>query len=127
VLEVFAMGKYFWLPLEQVESLAMNAPRFPRDLLWTHARVQVRNGPKGEIFLPALYPGSHDQADIQLKLGRGTDWKPLEGGATLGIGLRTFLVNDDPVTLLEWRELLTFDTAEGSPPEGAPPEEPPPA
>src|SRR5262249_45015323 len=30
VLEVFAKGKYYWVPLEQVETLAANAPRFPR-------------------------------------------------------------------------------------------------
>ena len=34
VLEVFAKGRYFWVPLEQVESIAINPPRFPRDLLW---------------------------------------------------------------------------------------------
>jgi type VI secretion system protein ImpE len=110
VLEGFAMGKYFWVPLEQVETLAMNAPRFPRDLLWVNARLQMRNGPKGEVFLPALYPGSHESGDNQIKLGRATDWKTLDDGATLGIGLRTFLVGDEPRTLLEWRELATFET-----------------
>src|SRR6185437_15244297 len=34
VLEVMSKGAYFWVPLEQVESLSLNAPRFPRDLLW---------------------------------------------------------------------------------------------
>jgi type VI secretion system protein ImpE len=110
VFEVFAKGKYYWVPLEQVETLAMNAPRFPRDLLWVNARLEMRNGPKGEVYLPALYPGSHENVDAQIKLGRATDWKTLDGGATLGVGLRTFLVDDDPMTLLEWRELATFET-----------------
>jgi len=40
-----------------------------------------------------------------LKLGRMTDWKQAEGGPTLGVGLRTFLVGEDGVVLTEWREL----------------------
>jgi type VI secretion system protein ImpE len=57
------------------------------------------------VFLPAIYPGSHEHADDQVKLGRKTDWKETKDGPVLGMGLRTFLVGDDPVTLLEWREL----------------------
>ena len=34
-----------------------------------------------------------------------TDWKEHEGGPTLGLGLHTFLRDEDPLTLLEWREL----------------------
>jgi type VI secretion system protein ImpE len=105
VLEVMSQGKYFWVPLEQIDSLSMNAPKFPRDLLWMPAHLQMRDGPAGDVFLPALYPGSHAHADDQVKLGRMTDWKGAEGGPVLGVGLRTFLVGEDAVTLLEWREL----------------------
>src|SRR5262245_13001284 len=34
VLEIFNNGRYFWLPLELASSVALNAPKFPRDLLW---------------------------------------------------------------------------------------------
>jgi hypothetical protein len=33
-----------------------------------------------------------------------TDWKELDGGAMLGIGLHTYLRDDEPISLLEWRE-----------------------
>jgi type VI secretion system protein ImpE len=104
VLEVMAHGTYYWVPLEQVVALAMNAPRFPRDLLWVPARLELE-GARGDVFLPALYPGSHEHPDPAVKLGRGTDWKSAEGGPVLGVGLRTFLVGEDPVSLLEWRQL----------------------
>jgi type VI secretion system protein ImpE len=105
VLEVMSQGKYFWVPLEQIDNLSMNAPKFPRDLIWMPAHLEMREGPAGDVFLPALYPGSHEHAEDRIKLGRATDWKGAEGGPVLGVGLRTFLVGEDAVTLLEWREL----------------------
>jgi type VI secretion system protein ImpE len=105
VLEVMAHGNYYWLPLEQVACLALNAPEFPRDLIWAQARLMMTEGEHGEVFLPVLYPGSHEHVDDQVKLGRSTDWKTLEGGAVLGVGARTFLVGDDASSLPEWREL----------------------
>lgn len=106
VLEVMAHGDYYWVPLEQVVSLGMHAPKFPRDLIWVPAKLAVKDGPAGDVFLPVLYPGSHEHAEGPVKLGRATDWKQAEGGPVLGAGLRTFLVGDEPSTLLEWRELM---------------------
>jgi type VI secretion system protein ImpE len=104
VLEVLAQGAYYWVPLEQVESLALNAPKFPRDLLWAPARLELAES-GGNVFLPALYPASHEHPDDQIKLGRSTDWTGAEGGPVRGVGARTFLVDDDAVGLLEWRQL----------------------
>jgi type VI secretion system protein ImpE len=104
VLEVMAQGAYYWVPLEQVETLAISAPKFPRDLLWAPARLVLTES-SGNVFLPALYPGSHEHADDQIKLGRATDWKGTEGGPIQGVGARMFLVDDDALGLLEWRQL----------------------
>jgi type VI secretion system protein ImpE len=106
LLEVMAHGRYYWVPLEQVESLTMPAPRFQRDLLWVPARLGLHDGASGEVFLPALYPGSHEHPDPRIKLGRATDWKGPEGGPVRGVGLREFLVGDDSIPLREWRELV---------------------
>jgi type VI secretion system protein ImpE len=105
VLEVMSQGNYYWVPLEHIDTLAMNAPKHPRDLLWAPARLEVRDGPAGDVFLPALYPFSHEHSDDLVKLGRMTDWKGGEDGPVQGVGLRTFLMGDDAITLLEWREL----------------------
>src|SRR5262249_22711443 len=105
VLEVFAKGKYYWVPLEQIDVLVMNKTRFPRDLLWYPARIETRGGPKGEVFLPVLYPDSHEHPRNEIKLGRETDWKPIENGKVLGLGRRDFLVDDQTVSILEWRQL----------------------
>lgn len=105
VLEVMAKGHYFWVPLEQVAGLALNPPKYPRDLLWLPAKLALKDGAEGDVFLPALYPGSHEHPENQVKLGRMTDWKQAEGGPVLGVGLRMFLVGEDAVSLLEWRDL----------------------
>lgn len=105
VIEVMARGVYFWVPLEQVERLTMGPPRFPRDLLWIPARLELEAS-AGDVFVPALYPGSHAQPDELVQLGRKTDWLGAEGGPTLGAGMRTFLMGDDPIGVLEWRELV---------------------
>lgn len=105
LLEVYTNGLYYWIPLEQVSTLAMNEPKFPRDLLWIPARLEMADGQSGEVFLPTIYPGSHRHPDDQVKLGRATDWKTLEDGPTLGAGQRSFLAGEDELGILEWREV----------------------
>jgi type VI secretion system protein ImpE len=104
VLEVMANGNYFWVPLEQVESIALTPPRFPRDLLWRAARLETRES-AGDVFLPVLYPGSHTHQEDQIKLGRATDWSGGDSAPTRGAGTHMFLVDDDGASLLEWQEL----------------------
>ena len=105
VLEVMAQGKYYWVPLEQVESLAMNPPRYPRDLYWFPARLALKNGPSGEVFLPALYPRSHAHPDELVRLGRKTEWRGEAGDPIFGTGLRLFAADEEALPLLEFREL----------------------
>ena len=105
VIEVMTNGLYYWVPLELVVSLAMNDPKAPRDLLWIPARIELTDGQNGEVFLPALYPGSHLHPDDAVKLGRSTDWKSVENGPVLGIGQKTYLAGEETFGLLDWREL----------------------
>ncbi len=105
VLEVLAAGSYCWVPLEQVRSLVMNPPKFPRDLLWLPAQLELRDGQTGNVFLTGLYPGSHEHPDDQIKLGYLTNWKTDAGGLALGVGRHTYLADGESVGLLEWRWL----------------------
>jgi len=80
-------------------------PKAPRDLIWCQARVSLKTGTGGDVFLPALYPNSHANADDQVKLGRMTDWVSAEGAPVRGVGAREFLVDDDAMKLVDVREL----------------------
>lgn len=94
-------GKYYWIPIERVESIEFRAPARPRDLLWVRAHVIVRDGPDGEVYLPTLYAGAPAEADDRVRLGRVTEWRGGDGTPARGVGQRTFLVGDEPRPILE--------------------------
>lgn len=88
VLEVFGSGGvYSWVPLEAVQSLTLNPPAAPRDVVWRPAHLVLDNGVEGDVLLPGLYPSTYESADDELKLGRGTDWVEADG-ITRGLGGR---------------------------------------
>ncbi len=99
-------GKYYWIPIEQVASIEFHPPERPRDLLWRRASMDVRGGPDGEVFLPAIYAGLKEDADEQMRLARATDWTGGDGTPVRGIGQRTFLVGDEARPILELGELV---------------------
>jgi type VI secretion system protein ImpE len=105
VCEVFAGGRYLWLPWERIRSLDVAVPERLPDLLWTPARLLDRDGEEMSVHLPALYAGSHTWSDPELQLGRRTDWS---GGADLqrGQGLRLLAWADEAG---EVRELPLLD------------------
>lgn len=106
VLEVFtSTGKYYWVPWSSVQSIELHTPQRPRDLLWLRASLEVRDGPSGEVYLPTIYAGALDATDELSALGRRTDWVGEEGQPVRGVGLRTWLVGEEPKTILEVQNL----------------------
>ncbi|MCA9197995.1 MAG: hypothetical protein KDA87_10670 [Planctomycetales bacterium] len=104
--EVFTSnGKYFLLPIEQVESITFRPPKRPMDLIWRSITVSVANGPDGEVYMPAIYPQTHVSGDNQLMLGRGTDWTDGDASPVRGIGLRMFLAGDQDVSVMNCQEI----------------------
>jgi type VI secretion system protein ImpE len=109
-LEVILADKYTWVPVEQIERLQIAPPRMLRDLLWTIARLDCRNGPRGEVFLPVLYPASSAQSDDAVRLGRMTDWNDAGDGFAVGVGQRLFVVGDEDRAMLDLRT-IEFEAA----------------
>lgn len=96
-------GKYFWIPMRQVELLEFRKPNRPRDLLWQRAHMVVREGPDGEVYLPTLYIDTAKEAKDTLRFGRETDWH--DGPPVRGRGQRTFLVGEHGMGIMELKEL----------------------
>jgi len=100
VFEVFTShGNYYWVPFETVELIECRAPTRPKDLIWRSCHMIVKDGPDGEVYLPALYTGTHAATDDVVKLGRRTDYTDTR--PVRGTGQREFLVGDDPRTMME--------------------------
>jgi len=90
--------------LNAIATLEPRKPTRLRDLMWKPARLAVKGGQDGEIYLPALYHGTHHSADDLLRLGRLTDWVGLP---VRGMGLKCFLVGEKSVPIAELQP-MTF-------------------
>jgi len=78
-LEVMAGGRYLWLPFAHLAAVHLDAPKRLRDLRWAPARVatgpSVRDMELGEVLMPMLTPGAWRHSDVEIRLGRATDWE----------------------------------------------------
>jgi type VI secretion system protein ImpE len=108
-LEIFAAGQYMWLPLGQMASIEVEAPKRLRDLLWIPALI--RTGPAfkgqelGEVMLPVLSPFSSRHADDAVRLGRATVWEAADGAEPVPFGMKMLMVDGEDVPILEIRRL----------------------
>jgi len=112
VVEVLtSTGRVMWIPLEQIDEVDFDAPERPLDLLWRAATMNVREGPEGKVYLPAVYTAPDELMDDAARLGKRTDWiSAADGKLISGLGMRTYLVGEEPKTLLEL-ERLEFNAA----------------
>jgi type VI secretion system protein ImpE len=118
-LEVYAAGSYMWLPLAQIASIRMEAPKRVRDLMWIPAIIKT--GPNcgglnlGEVMIPALTPFAFRHADNSVKLGRQTVWEETDG-VVAPAGQKMLLVDGEEIPILEVRT-LEFPVASEAPAE----------
>jgi type VI secretion system protein ImpE len=101
VLEVLHGSDYVWIPLDRIARVEIVPPKRLRELMWMPARLELVDQPVADVFLPALYPDSHQHPDDQVKLGRTTDWQAINDAVVTGAGMRVFLVDGEPVALPE--------------------------
>ncbi|MFM7127746.1 MAG: type VI secretion system accessory protein TagJ [bacterium] len=107
VLEVFAQGEYFWVDISQVQLISAEKPKYPRDLIWLPARLEMEND-AGNVLLPLIYAGSSGLSDQELRLGRATDWQSEgESGLLRGQGQKEwFFDGETAVAVVQWRDFV---------------------
>lgn len=96
---------YLWL-WSDIQEVEFHAATSPVELIWRRASVTLKDGRQGEVFVPLTYLRSQT---ANQKLGRETDWQEHDGGLVTGLGLKTFLLGDDAVTLESVRRLECCD------------------
>lgn len=106
ILEIYSSDKYYWVPLEDIKSLEIAAPKFPRDLIFIPLKITLKSGESGSVHMPGLYLGSHEHSSDMVRLGRDNDWQELENGLMRGFGRKLFLAGDNDSDVLSWRNLL---------------------
>jgi type VI secretion system protein ImpE len=102
MLELFANGQYYWVPLQHVSQLRLDAPADLRDQVWLPATLTLTNEGQLVGLMPARYPGSAASGDDALMLGRRTDWLE-QGGVQVGLGQRLLATDAADYPLLETR------------------------
>lgn len=116
VFEVIVKDSYAWLPFEHIEKIDFIPAKSLRDMFWIQAEVEMINGTKGEMFLPALYVESFKNDNDQIRLGKVTDWRNLGEDIFIGEGVRTFQFEGGyiPISKIETIEFIheTIDEEE---------------
>jgi type VI secretion system protein ImpE len=117
-LELFVAGQYTWLPLAQVESVTVEAPRRLRDLLWApvvvHAAAGAQSMDMGEVLMPVLTPAAWKHPDPLVRLGRITEVQDLPDGRAVPVGQKLLLMDGAEVPVLEIRELVIHSGGEAA-------------
>ncbi len=119
VLEVFLKGHYYWVPFEHVSVIRFDEPEDLRDLVWTPAQFQWKNGGQAVGFIPTRYPGTENADDDRLRLSRMTAWSGDEDGLQTGLGQRLLATDEAEYPLLGIRELRIGDLIDHSGSEAA--------
>jgi type VI secretion system protein ImpE len=118
-LELFAAGQYTLIPFAHLESVRMQPPKRLRDLLWAPAIVRTAPSFKGvelgEVMIPVMAPGSWQDEEDAVRLGRSTAWIALEDGREAPIGQRVLRIDGEELPLLEVRDLVLSTTTAGTP------------
>jgi type VI secretion system protein ImpE len=104
VLELFADGRYYWLPVEQIRKMRLDEVEEIRDRLYRPATIQLIDSRRFEFFLPALYVNTATHAEDGIRCGAGIDWVE-QAGLMRGLGARTFLFGAEELTLDEFRQV----------------------
>jgi type VI secretion system protein ImpE len=111
VLEVIINGQYYWVPFDRISVIHLEEPTDLRDLVWMPAHFMWTNQGEAYGFIPARYPGSEDNEDNLIKLGRKTEWQSLSDEFFVGQGQKILTTNIDDYSLLDIRE-IKFKTAD---------------
>ena len=118
-LELFAAGQYTLIPFAHLESVRMQPPKRLRDLLWAPAVVRTAPSFKGlelgEVLIPVMAPGSWQDEEDAVRLGRSTAWIALADGREAPIGQRVLRIDGEEVPLLEVRDLVLSTPTAGTP------------
>jgi type VI secretion system protein ImpE len=106
VFEAVFSGKYYWVPMECVAELRIEAPVFLKDRVWLAVHFEWTNKGKVDGLMPVRYPGSETQTDAAIRLAKGTTWQEQPAGGFHGLGGRLFATDIGDFPMLSVRNIV---------------------
>ena len=108
VLEAIVNGRYFWIPMQRIRRIELDAPSDLRDAVWMPASFTWTNGAQTVGLIPTRYSDTVYSGDEALLLARRTEW--IGEGALSGHGLgQRMLVSDAAEHALMDVRVIEFD------------------
>ena len=108
VLEAVLNGKYYWIPLQRLAKIAVDAPADLRDIVWTPVVLTFTSGGENVALVPTRYPGTEAHADTKLRMARATDWADRGHDTWVGLGQRMLASDAGDHPLMDLR-VVEFD------------------
>lgn len=105
VLEAIVNGRYYWIPLQQVRRIDVEAPADLRDVVWMPAQFTWVNGGEASGLIPTRYPGSETSTDSLIQLARRTEWEVFAEDAYHGLGQRLLATDVEDCALMDVRQI----------------------
>lgn len=118
VCEAVINGRYYWLPFTRLSRVDLEAPADLRDVVWMPAHFQFANGGEAVGVIPTRYPGSENDDDALVRLGRRTEWTEHAPDVFTGLGQRVFTTDTGDHSLMDVRA-IAIDPASDEPVAGA--------
>jgi type VI secretion system protein ImpE len=114
VLEAVLNGKYYWIPMQRLARIEVDAPADLRDLVWTPVVLTFTTGGSNVALVPTRYPGSESLGDEKLRMARATEWKDQGEDTWVGLGQRMFATDIGDFAIMDVRT-IDFDQPQASP------------
>lgn len=105
VAECFIDGKYYWVPFDRIERLALPEPADVLDLAWLAGEVTFTAGGSKHLLMPVRYPGSERSPDDDVVMARKTEWSGDDAAGWRGVGQRVWTTDANEFGLLDVRSV----------------------
>lgn len=113
MMEAIINGRYYWIPMQRLKQVTLDAPEDLRDMVWAPAHLTFENEGQSVALIPARYPATEKESDSMLKLSRKTEWQEPYQGLYTGLGQKMFATDLQEYPLLGTRQ-IDFNTSADS-------------
>ena len=106
VMELMYCGRYFWLPIEQVQYVKFSPIVDVRDLIWRPVEILIKGDQEPMYaFMPGRYPNSY-LTDGDEKLCKKTSWVNMGDTGVYGLGQRMWMGDDHDFSINDCTQLI---------------------